>query len=441
MNEKILIYLENFEIYVDKKRIFEISDVIKNFYENNENDEPYSMHFPNFNENYISANIYEVINMFDGNNFNLTRENESLFIEIANKLGMKCLKLRIHFYHLINMEEMVLNRDFNKIKDVLENGSINDQNTLFSIIKKISTRYVNLYEIFSKFFKENFPQFLEKFVDTFSKISDKFEKIKNNVFIQSIINDDENKLQESIIASQTNLNSLIYFPFINNKCSITLIGCCALFGSIKCFKYLLLNGANLEIGVNNLAAAGGNMEIIKICEQNGYPVSQGALYMAISYHKYELFKKLYFYGEEFHPNSKYDNLFLISSSAKNCSFKILEYLIQQSNNWYEICELLLISTRHNNWDLFNISLILNYSDNFSYIINLQSNHSGKTPLHYACKNGNLEMVKILLGYKGINIELKDKIYGINFYIKLTPVECINPNVRNEIISFFQMQNN
>ncbi len=67
----------------------------------------------------------------------------------------------------------------------------------------------------------------------------------------------------------------IYIPdYIENQVfkyitEVSQIAACALFGSVKCFKYLMMNGEVITDGVHRFAIAGGKNEIVHICEQNG----------------------------------------------------------------------------------------------------------------------------------------------------------------------------
>ena len=42
----------------------------------------------------------------------------------------------------------------------------------------------------------------------------------------------------------------------------------ALFGSVKYFKYLMINGDEIKKDVCKFAITGGNNEIVHLCEQN-----------------------------------------------------------------------------------------------------------------------------------------------------------------------------
>lgn len=62
-----------------------------------------------------------------------------------------------------------------------------------------------------------------------------------------------------------------------------------------------------------------------------------------------------------------------------------------------------------------------------YYMDYQDVENGETPLHYACKMGNLEMVKILcpfsIGFNAISVQ------------QMTPLHCACENGRTEVVKF------
>ena len=52
--------------------------------------------------------------------------------------------------------------------------------------------------------------------------------------------------------------------------SFSLIDFCCFFGSLKCFKYLLLNKCEITKKTLKYSIAGGNQEIINILKENGH---------------------------------------------------------------------------------------------------------------------------------------------------------------------------
>ena len=70
-----------------------------------------------------------------------------------------------------------------------------------------------------------------------------------------------------------------------------LIEVSALFGSIKCFKYLMMNEYYINEDTCRFAVSGGNIEIIHLCEQRGLQF-EDCLFFTSLYHRFELFEWL-----------------------------------------------------------------------------------------------------------------------------------------------------
>ena len=74
---------------------------------------------------------------------------------------------------------------------------------------------------------------------------------------------------------------------VSMTCDISLIDFCCFFGSLKCFKYLLLNQCKITKATLKYSIAGGNQEIIAILQQNGHSFEE-CLETSVKYHRYEL---------------------------------------------------------------------------------------------------------------------------------------------------------
>lgn len=68
----------------------------------------------------------------------------------------------------------------------------------------------------------------------------------------------------------------------------TPIDVAAFYGSLKVFKYLLQNNAQIDWKVSHSAICGGNYEIIHIIEQNGDKYDNDYIFDALEYHRNEL---------------------------------------------------------------------------------------------------------------------------------------------------------
>ena len=72
-------------------------------------------------------------------------------------------------------------------------------------------------------------------------------------------------------------------------CQKTLISTAAFYGSLKCFKFLILNKAKLDLTTSEAAVQGGNLEIIKICQNEGCDTSN-FLRSAVIAHRDDIFE-------------------------------------------------------------------------------------------------------------------------------------------------------
>ena len=78
-----------------------------------------------------------------------------------------------------------------------------------------------------------------------------------------------------------------YWYIIFDYCiEVYMIDLCCYFGSLKCFRYLLLNKCEITDKTLNWSIAGGNKEIINILKENGHSFEH-YLETSISHHQYE----------------------------------------------------------------------------------------------------------------------------------------------------------
>lgn len=156
----------------------------------------------------------------------------------------------------------------------------------------------------------------------------------------------------------------------------------ALCGSIKCFKFLYINGANLEVGsyydIMKCAIAGGNIDIIQILEQSNIGPDPSCIPFAISFHRIEIFDWLI---DQF-PDTEcsmecFKNEFVHG-------FKRIKMLIPQEA--FDLsCECGLVSI---------IKILVS---NFSIDV--------EKGLIRACHHGHIEVVKFLLSLPSINVNI------------------------------------
>ena len=125
-----------------------------------------------------------------------------------------------------------------------------------------------------------------------------FDFADEGTFERMLFEDDINALQR-FLAIQTDdyINKKIvandFFPETSYFYTINFnpLVVAALFGSVKCFKYLMMNEYQIQEDVCKTAIAGGNIEIVHLCEQNGLLFNE-CLELAVMYHRYDLFEWL-----------------------------------------------------------------------------------------------------------------------------------------------------
>ena len=214
---------------------------------------------------------------------------------------------------------------------------------------------------------------------------------------QVIRNDDVDKLQE--ISSQTNFDfSQIIQPSLYERCSFinkigsSLIDYCAFFVAIKCFKFLLLNGSNLK-NTGKFAIAGGNPEIIHLCEQNGSSF-EGAYETAIEFHRNDIFYYLY--------NNRIAEIEDVTVLSNKCvEFNNYEILMFLEEEGLEIDHNSVIIESAKMGNLFIVKHFL------------ESYRAPKEILIEAAKSRNIELISFILGKDGIDINAKDALLFIH----------------------------
>ncbi|EAY19523.1 hypothetical protein TVAG_136540 [Trichomonas vaginalis G3] len=156
----------------------------------------------------------------------------------------------------------------------------------------------------------------------------------------------------------------------------SLIQYAAFYGSLRIFKFLLLNGSDLnqeDANGSTLAqfvVAGGNVEMVRICQQRKCDFS-GCLQIATRFYRFDIFDWLHFAYlndlTEVHP--KFGNVFHESAASNN------------------------------------VRQIIYCIDN---TLDVDSRSSDKsTPLHYAVKNRAADSIRLLLSINSLDVNAKD----------------------------------
>ncbi|OHT01520.1 hypothetical protein TRFO_31612 [Tritrichomonas foetus] len=245
--------------------------------------------------------------------------------------------------------------------------------------------------------------------ETFLTINKKNDFEIHRQFIQKGMNPDEimtmirfddvSKVQNEAMKTNFDFNAKIQSS-IYEQCSfvnspLTYLEISAFFGSIKCFKFLLMNGAELTPNLPKYAIGGGNLEIIHICDQKECNFKD-TLRIALKYHHHKIFKWLI--------NTKsleyWKDLDLIKDCFYFQNYKSLAVLLKKG---IDLSLVLIESVKNNNLILTRFCSSINNNTDKTYMNINTKDEKGKTPLQIACINNNADIVTILLEDKNIDI--------------------------------------
>lgn len=256
------------------------------------------------------------------------------------------------------------------------------------------------------------PDFLRDFASNFPKLRRNNwrlfkERVKYGHFMDTIpylIKYD--KVEElSKYSSDTKFNydqliiSSIYEPSSILREGAPLIHLAAFFGSIKCFKFLLLNGSNLQLRTDSnrrlaqYAVAGGNCEIVRICEQKRLDFTR-TLHVAAFFHQNQIINWL-----KDNKNSSIDE------NDQNLGTPFHQAIIG-----------------------YNVKMIYDSIQKDGIDPNILDSKK-RTPLHYAALNNSTNSVKLLLSLKNVNPNIQDCSSN-------SPFHCACKNSKKEIIDLF-----
>ena len=193
-------------------------------------------------------------------------------------------------------------------------------------------------------------------------------------------NDDIDEFQTTLASGNYDINGIVeksvFEPCRFLQQNPKFIQFSGFYGSKKCFKFLLLNGASLDVkddsqySLAHFVVAGGDLEIIRLCEQKECNFN-GTLHIATRFFRFDIFEWLH---------------------------------ITYYNDLTEI-DAMLGSILHEAAASNNIRQILYCYDN-SFDVNVETT-DGSTPLHSAVKNKSFDAVSLLLATDGINPNAKD----------------------------------
>lgn len=265
--------------------------------------------------------------------------------------------------------------------------------------------------------KDTNPIFLD-FFNTY-RYDDSAEKgrhIKTNGFIEILRRDDVETLHNA-------LNPLFEYdtiikPNLFESCWFiqrepSLILCSAYFGSVKCFKYLLLNHADVNKRDNDshslaqFAVAGGNVEIVRLVEQSGCNFSD-TVHIATHFYQSEIFEWLHLTKFPDLTVDNFDRYSILHHAAYSGNISLLVKCINSGcdvnlfkNPYYRETPILKAAENGKN-DALKILLSVPEIDP-----NIRCN--SETPLMFAARNGRDECVKLLCASKEVDVNAEGQL--------------------------------
>lgn len=246
---------------------------------------------------------------------------------------------------------------------------------------------------------------IESILDKFVELRSKGEN--PNPIALSIRNDNVEQLQTLLSQTNTPFNQKVKyslferFIFINEEkidLAPTLIEYAAFFGSIETFKFLYQNVDTFPEKITEYAVAGGNYEIIHLCEQLKANFTNDILMTSIRFFQSDITS----YLEENFGFQK-----TINEASKSIVYYNLRALIdceatlREDPNQYNYKGLTVLSLASLNGDLdITNYLITTFHDSID--INKQTS-DGDSPFSFACKYGHLDLVEYFSKLEEIDV--------------------------------------
>lgn len=292
------------------------------------------------------------------------------------------------------------------------------------------------------------PIFLD-FFNTYSttNTSENIEKKNMNAYVEILKNDDVEELKKALnplFEFDTIIKPSIFEPCYFIQREPTLILCAAYFGSIKCFKYLLLNHANLNKrdtdskSLAQFAVAGGNVEIVRLVEQSGCDFSDTA-HIATHFYHSDIFEWLHLTKFPDLNKNNFDRYSILHHAAYSGNIGVLVKCINSG------CDV----NKYNN-PLYKETPILKAAENGKSAAvkillsvdeidpNIRCN--SETPLMFAARNGRDECVKFLCDSEKVDVlavgELGTALHYASLYCQTDCVRIlVNSNrIDTEILN-------
>ncbi|EAX82955.1 ankyrin repeat protein, putative [Trichomonas vaginalis G3] len=172
----------------------------------------------------------------------------------------------------------------------------------------------------------------------------------------------------------------------------------ALYGAENCFNLLLKYKPQVTMETCEMAARGGNINIINQCAKEGGTFEKGAEFSSLCHH-YEAFD-LFMSGKFGDQKSS------VCNSARSMNIAVVFYLVNHGGDVNEkdnrLMSPLHYACKHSSLPIARILL------EHGSLVNMQDSMK-KTPLIYACAAGSVECVTFLIE-KGADVNISDEMW-------------------------------
>jgi len=202
------------------------------------------------------------------------------------------------------------------------------------------------------------------------------------------------------------------FEWGNKPEYLDLLSFSGFYGSIKCFKHLLMKGFEINDNVLSMVVCGGSFDLYHIC-QGQQSMTPNIVDQATQFFHLPLLVFLLENGSDINSKNKY-GWTPLHSAAWYGHLSVVEYIVNQKADINEksTCNLTPLHFAADNGHLIVVEYLVNQKAD----INSKNNHSW-TPLHYAADKGHLSVVEYLVNQKA-DINSKNTIVEFLYLIGL-----------------------
>ena len=153
---------------------------------------------------------------------------------------------------------------------------------------------------------------------------------------------------------------------------VNLLDISAFYGSIKCFKYLLLNNSPFSRNIGAYAVAGGNIEVVKLIESidMNHLDSDVCCRASIIFHRYDIIYHI------IRDLGHQPNAFDVEASINSLNFIAYEFL-RELGLCANMCNIISLSSKNNNIFMINWLIMNNHEQVIDQLLENEKNEETK----------------------------------------------------------------